>query len=196
MCISEQVSAAGTWGSGQLRMAVDWSCPTQECRAAEAGALLLPVPTRHGWGLLTGTGTAWHLQPPHVQTKHRPEHTDARNPRSQAPECGWPGPGLGPAKGPPAPASMLMRPKDRPRPPPCSRGQRTARTRHHAHEAKGLPALASMLMRPKDRPSPPPCSRGQRTARTCRHAHEAKGLPARATMLTRPKDCPCLPPCS
>ena len=44
------------------------------------------------------------FQPPHVQTEHHLEHTDAHNPRSQAQERGRPGP------------------NDHPHPSPCSGG--------------------------------------------------------------------------
>ena len=60
MCTSEQVSAAGSWGSGQLRMAVDYSCPPG-VGATEARALL-PVPTHHWWGAADRDRD--HLAPP------------------------------------------------------------------------------------------------------------------------------------
>ena len=61
MRMSEQVSAAGSWGSGQVRMAVDYSCPPQEWGVTEAGALL-PVPTHHWWGAADRDRD--HLAPP------------------------------------------------------------------------------------------------------------------------------------
>ncbi|CAM9831146.1 unnamed protein product [Rangifer tarandus platyrhynchus] len=77
-------------------MAVDLELPARQAGATEAGHFSLS-PHITGGGLLTGTGATWHLQPPHVQTRYRPEHSDLQRQLTARPEV--PAPRRSPAWG-------------------------------------------------------------------------------------------------